>query len=173
MAKGSNITRNRGALARAGVANGGGYERMLNTINSRYGSDFGATTFFKKLNVGEQNDFRKWKASIIGTRDAGDTSFEKVTNNVRQSGRIETVKTDDLLTAQSNLDRETVARYAARKDYDGVLGLKVSGTDKVILIDGNHRAAAAIVNGQKEIQVKIKESVGDQLFKGIIRKYRR
>lgn len=141
-------------------------EAVYKKIDSLYKNGFTNENVFMKLkNSKEAMEFRKLKNQIISGKDIWDINNDKVVNEIKKRGHIVNADVNRLISAQDYLNKEQVAKYMSKEDYDGIVGFGLSGTDKVILVDGNHRAAAAKINGMKTVPVKILTISNENLFK--------
>ena len=160
MAKNSGSTRSRRPTSKKSLSN------EIKKIDSLYGNGFSIEKVFNKLkNNTELADFRKIKKQITFAKDEYDIDFDKVVNAIQKNGHVVEADVDKLISAQNYLNKEQVAKYMAKENYDGIVGLGISGTNKVLLVDGNHRAAAAKINGKKTVPIKILTVTNEKLFK--------
>lgn len=144
----------------------GSLSNQIKKIDSLYADGFSNEKVFIKLkNITEQTDFLKIEKQITNSKDLYDINHDKVVSAIQKNGYTVNADVDKLISVQNYLNKEQVAKYMSKENYDGIVGFGISGTNKVILVDGNHRAEAAKINGKNTVPVKILMVSNEKFFK--------
>ena len=81
------------------------------------------------------------------TEQYGDTSME----NLKKFGKIEAISVSDIVGTEDMLDGEHLTSLVQGTDQPDDLPITIKMREKYYILDGNHKAAAALIRGDKNI----------------------
>ena len=118
-----------------------------------------------KLSISQQTEVRKIEATWTGKKDIYDLNIDRIKSLDFPAGKYakdRDIDVNKVYTMQNYLNKETVAKYidspsAQDKDGDYIVAIRVPNTERHIIINGNHRIAAAKLSGKNTIRAKVLE----------------
>lgn len=143
--------------------------------------------FGNRLTISDKNDFRKMRKFIekegfalvngrpSSNNDIYDINLKNVDVAMEKLAKPASVDVKNIYPVQTYLNKETVVDYMTnpqRKSAErglGITGYRLPN-GKVILDDGHHRVAAAILKGKKSVNVNVVDVVDSRLFKSLRKK---
>lgn len=83
-----------------------------------------------------------------------DTMWEFAPHVVVENGSVEEIDPLIAVSYQEEVDEDYVDKIIESGNYDGILAIRFEdATDEVIIVDGNHRASAAIKAGVETVKM--------------------
>lgn len=153
-----------GGTRTAGPSQNNRTEQALAQIHQQFGSSFNIQSVLgTKMPAGDIKDINKYKARYLNSNDPNDVNVGKFNRMVAADEEVpvRNVPISGLYSAQNYLNDETVAKYMASKEYSTdkdnipVIVIHVCSTNNYVLLNGNHRVAAAKLNGETLIRAKV------------------